>query len=81
MTDPNLVQLWGQIAAHNEAECGAMFMVESLEETMEGNVSVLAYCTAGKDGEMQRVIAGDFNGNVVLFGGDYSVIQQQKLHR
>ena len=81
VTDPNLVQLWGQIAGHTDSECGALFMVEALEETLDGNVSVLAFCTVGKDADTPRLIAGDFNGNVILFDAAYNVIQRQKAHK
>lgn len=80
MLDPNLLQLWGSIAEYCEAECGAMYMVESVEDAMEDNVSVLAYCCADER-SAARLVAGDFQGNVVIYGGDYAVLNELKPHK
>ncbi len=80
MSDPNLLQLWGHIAEYCESECGAMYMVESVEESMEDNVSVLACCNSS-DRSTMRLVAGDFQGNVVIYGGDYGVMNEVKPHK
>ena len=80
MSDPNLLQLWGHIAEYCESECGAMDMVESVEESMEDNVSVLACCNSS-DRSTMRLVAGDFQGNVVIYGGDYGVMNEVKPHK
>lgn len=80
MLDPNLLQLWGNIAEYCEAECGAMYMVGSVEDAMEDNVSVLAYCCSDERSDA-RLVAGDFQGNVVIYGGDYAVLNALKPHK
>ena len=79
MTDPNLLQLWGKIAEFCEVQCGAMYMVDSVEDAMEDNVNALACCNSVNRGEM-RLIAGDFQGNVVLYDSDYAIVAQLKPH-
>lgn len=80
MNDPSLLQLWGKIAEYCEVECGAMYMVESVEESMKDNVSILACCNSN-DNTRMRLVAGDFQGNVYVYGSDYSLINSLKPHK
>ena len=77
MNDPNLLQLWGRIAEFCEVQCGAMYMVDSVEDAMEDNVSILVCCNSMNRGDM-RLVAGDFQGNVVLYDNDYAIVAQLK---
>ena len=79
MNDPNLLQLWGKIAEYCDVECGAMYMVESVEESMKDNVSILACCNSCDVSKM-RLIAGDYQGNVCLYSSDYSLLSSLKPH-
>ena len=47
---------------------------------MEDNVSVLACCNSS-DRSTMRLVAGDFQGNVVIYGGDYGVMNEVKPHK
>lgn len=80
MNDPNLLQLWGRIAEFCEVQCGAMYMVDSVEDAMEDNVSILVCCNSMNRGDM-RLVAGDFQGNVVLYDNDYAIVAQLKPHK
>lgn len=80
MNDPSLLQLWGKIAEYCEVECGAMYMVESVEESMKDNVSILACCNS-TDNTRMRLIAGDFQGNVYIYGSDYTLLNTLKPHK
>ena len=80
MNDPHLLQLWGRIASSCQVECGAMYMVESVEESMKDNVSILACCNSTNETTM-RLIAGDYQGNVCFYNAEYALINSVKPHK
>ena len=80
MTDPNLLQLWGKIAERCEVQCGAMYMVDSVVEKMEDNVSVLACCKT-ESADTLRLVSGDFQGNLVVYDQEYNIVLKAKPHK
>ena len=96
MYDPDLLQLWSQVAIYSKTRCGAMYMADSLVEQMKSPISALTcYYTQpssitlslspssplSSNMAILHLVGGDADGNVIIFDEHYNVLINTNLHR